>query len=174
MKELNIKTIRKESKLNSTLINSIIFTIAGIILSIMPLLYLKTIDSNSIIGLVTCTVCFGIPFGVVLGLMKFIPSYYKHKSLKNNTYIIDTDVVVRARMMREGIESDNSDHYCQVELQNYSKATGKYYTISRRLFNKIEKGDTFYVIYTEDKRYVVGIFACKKYALDKELEKHLI
>ena len=174
MKTLNKSIILKEQKFPSRIFNSSLFFIVGTVISISPLLYLKTIDLNTIIGLCICLVCFGVPFGYFFGLRRLIPALKHKKALTSGNFKITIDKVKSTRMLQEGVKSEKGDYYCQIDFEKYSKITGEYYTISRRLFDKTNDGDSFYLIYIEEISETICIYPKKNFELDDELKQHLV
>lgn len=174
MKILNKSIILKEQNFPSRIFYSSLFFMIGVIIAISPLLYLKNIDLNSIIGLGVCFVCFGIPFGYFFGLRRLIPTLKEKKALISGNFSIIIDIAQSKYMRQEGIETNISDRYCQINFKNYSKITGKYYTISRRLYNKTKEGESFFLVYIGNISKTISIFPKKKFELDDELKQHLI
>ena len=174
MKTLNKSIILKEKKYSARIFNCSLFFIVGAVISISPYLYLKTIDLNTIIGICFCLVCFGLPFGYFFGLRRLIPTLKEKKALTSGNFEITIDKVKSTRMLQHGVKSEIGDYYCQVEFEKYSKITGEYYTISRRLFDNTNDGDSFYLIYSKDISKIICIYPEKNFELDTELKQHLI
>ena len=174
MKILNKSIILKEQNFTSRIFYSSLFFVIGVIITISPLIYLKTLNLNSIIGIAVCFVCFGIPFGYFWGLRSLIPTLQERKALINGNFKIAIDIAQSIYMRQEGIRTDVGDYYCQISFKNYSKITGKYYTISRRLYNKTKEGERFFLVYIGDISKTISIFPKKKFELDDELKQHLI
>lgn len=174
MKKLDINVIIKEQKFSSRIFNSFLFTIIGIFVSILPVIYLKSFDANALIGLGVCFLCFGIPFGFFFGLRRLIPTMIQKKAIVTGNFSIYIDVVRSTRMLSHGVKSEKGDYYCQIEFEEYSKVTGNYYTISRRLFDKTNDGDEFYLISIGDIKKTISIFPKKKFTLSDELLNKLI
>lgn len=174
MKKLDVTAIIKEQRFTSRIFNSMLFTLIGVCVSALPIIYLKSLDANALIGVCVCVVCFGIPFGFLFGLRSLIPALAAKKAITTGEFSVYVDVVKSTRMLSHGVRSDKGDYYCQIEFENYSKVTGKYYTISRRLFDKTNDGEEFYLISLGGIKKTIAIFPKKKYELSDELIEKLI
>lgn len=174
MKKLDTVAIIKEQRFSARIFNSLLFTVIGIFVSVLPIIYLKSFDANALIGLGVCVLCFGLPFGFFFGLKRLIPAFLQKKAITTGDFSIYVDTVKSTRMLSQGVKSEKSDYYCQIEFENYSKITGDYYTISRRLFDKTNNGDEFYLISIGNIEKTISIFPKKNYSLSNELSDKLI
>ncbi len=173
MKTLTTKVILKEREYGAQIAVSGLFALLGILISAAPLFYLKALDANAIIGIAVCTLCFGLPLGVLLGLKRLIPLLRQRKALVSGDFRLTVDTALEARMLTQGVQTSKGDFYCQLRLEAYSQATGKYYTISRRLFDKTREGDRFYLVYLGQIGQTIAIFPLKEYELSQELNSKL-
>lgn len=169
MKKLDTKTILIENNFSSKIFNGMLFTFAGILASFLPIIYFRTLNKNTLIGFVVCTLCFGIPFGFFFGIRRLIPTIVQKKAISAGNYVIYIDVVKSTRMLSQGVKSEKGDYYCQIEFEKYSKQTGEYYTISRRMFDKTKDGDEFYLVSLGDIKKTISIFPRKSYVISKEI-----
>lgn len=174
MKKLDTTAILKEQRFLSRIFNSLVFTLIGVVASISPLIYLQSLDANAVIGIAVCFLCFGIPFGFLFGLRRLIPAIAQKKALSKGNFEIYVDVVKSTRMLSQGVKSEKGDYYCQIEFAKYSRVTGNYYTISRRMFNKTNDGDEFYLISLGDTKKTISIFPKKDYELSNDLQEKLV
>lgn len=174
MKKLDTNAIIKEQRFSARILNSLLFTIIGIFVSVLPIIYLKSFNANALIGLGVCILCFGLPFGFFFGLKRLIPAVLQKKAITTGNFAIYVDVVKSTRMLSQGVKSEKGDYYCQIEFEKYSKVTGSYYTISRRLFDKTNDGDEFYLISIGDIKNTISIFPKKNFALSDDLLDKLI
>lgn len=173
MKKLDINVIIKEQRFSSRIFNASLFTLIGIFVSILPIIYLKSFDANALIGLAVCVLFFGIPFGFFFGLRKLIPTLVQKNAITSGNFVIYIDKVKSTRMLSQGVKSEKGDYYCQIEFEKYSKLSGNYYTISRRLFDKTNDGDEFYLISLGSIDKTISIFPKKNYELSKEMNDKL-
>lgn len=177
MKKLNKSIIMKEQRFAFRIFNSFLFFTIGVVVTIMPLFYIKPTDPNAIaniiIGICVCFLCFGLPLGVFFGLRRLIPALQQKTALSKGNFKICVDKVKSMRMLNEGVKSDKGDYYCQLKFEKYSNITSEYYTISRRLFNKTKEGDEFFLVYIGNIKKTISIFPRKEYELDDELKQYL-
>lgn len=174
MEKLDTTAILKEQRFLSRIFNGLVFTLIGVVASISPLIYLQSLDANTVIGIAVCVLCFGIPFGFLFGLRRLIPAIAQKKALSKGNFEIYVDVVKSTRMLSQGVKSEKGDYYCQIEFAKYSNVTGNYYAISRRMFNKTNDGDEFYLISLGNIKETIAIFPKKDYELSNGLQEKLV
>ena len=90
---LTKEVIKKEQSFTTKLIYGVGFSIIGISLSIMPMFYLQSFDANTIIAVVFCTLCFGIPFGFIWGIRKTVVALKQLSAINNDAFSICIDKV---------------------------------------------------------------------------------
>lgn len=166
---LTKEVIKKEQSFTTKLIYGVGFSIIGISLSIMPMFYLQSFDANTIIAVVFCTLCFGIPFGFIWGIRKTVVALKQLSAINNDAFSICIDKVNDMRMLSSGIKTGTRDSYCQLEFENYTNKTGKCITVRRKVFDKTKKGDEFYLVYLGDIKNTISVFSTRTYKLSNDL-----
>lgn len=137
-----------------------VFIVAGLFCFICPVFYCKRL--TGLIANMLFMLIIAIPF-CFIGLKNIISITNTTKNIKNNNYIIRKDVVTKKQMLNHGASQDTSDSYCQLDFENHSKLTGKAVTVKRSVYEETKKGDSFYLVYVNDK--LIGFYPITKYEL---------
>ena len=150
----------KEYRNTAKIILFSVFVLAGLFCFICPVFYCKEL-TNLIVNMAFMLII-SIPF-CWIGLKNIINVIKTTNRIKNNKYSVCEDVVIEKQMLHHGASKDTSDSYCQLDFEKHSKSTGKAVVVRRSVYEETKKGDSFYLIYINNK--LIGFYPTKKYDL---------
>ena len=137
-----------------------VFVVVGLFCFICPVFYCK--ELANLIANMAFMLIIAIPFCFV-GLKNIINIIKTSNSIKSSNYTILKDVVVEKQMLHHGASKDTSDSYCQLDFENHSKSTGKAVVVKRSVYEETKKGDSFYLVYVNNK--LIGFYPTEKYSI---------
>ena len=88
--------------------------------------------------------------------------------IKRGQYEIREDELVDTYMGAHGKNSDSGDSYCQFTFRNYSDATGKNITVSRKDYEKARIGDKYYLVFVAIQKAPIRLYPKKEYRCKME------
>lgn len=173
MKKLTLQMIINRRNFSKRIVSSTVFLFVGVCLTMSPSLALKEINANFLIGTGFCFLFFGLPFGYFGGLKKLIETLKEKRALEILNFTIIEDTVIDMCMIGQSVDNPQSSG-CQLSFQFYSQETHKNYIVPRKVFNKTNEGDVFYLVCIGDIENTIEVFNKREYFLDEQLEKLLV
>lgn len=148
-----------------------IFTLIGIVVPIIPFIYLKTFDFNSIMSFAFLALVFGLPFGYFIGLKNIIYVHRSNLAIKNNDIFIIESKISDKRMSPYHIRSDDDSKYGQITIQNFNKVL----YISSKEYKIHSEGEKCILVFSKyNKKYPVLRYLGNEYVVDESLKGKIL
>lgn len=148
-----------------------IFTLIGIVVPLIPFLYLKTFDFDSIMSFVFLSLMFGLPFGYFIGLRNIINIHRINSSIKNNDIFIIESKITDKRMSPYNVREDDDSRYGQITIQNFNKVL----YISSKEYEVHSEGEKCILIFSKyNKKYPVLKYLGNEYVVDELLKEKIV
>ncbi len=169
MKTITVNQIIKDKKLYNQKLLCGVFAIVGFGTILFPFIKRQELsDINFLISIVFMTIVFGIPIGYFAGIRKIIQAMKLENVIKNKNITIEEDIVTNKRITAHN-HSGDIDSYCQISYKNYTKKSDKNCIVKRSEYEKIKKGDKYFMIYEGKKGDLIYRYPAKEYQVGDEL-----
>lgn len=155
------KRIVKDSGVRIVLTCHTVMMLVGIAAVVSPVIIIGEWNHDAFLSTLFMSFTFGILFGIAFGfvpLMKGIKLYVK---IKNGRYTVEKDRV-KDKQLREL----NDNRECLLMFENYTAKTGRGVFQSYRVYEKVKRGEEFYLIYVDGQKEPVAIYSARRYRYD--------
>lgn len=159
--EINEKMLENEIGYKTTIIFTIIFIIASIIIVLSPFTVINKLSTfNLICDFIAC-ILFSLMFNLI-PLIKLNKKKKIIKQIRNKHYKVVLDQITNIEVTLSGEnEYPSKNHY--LTLKEYSKIYNKDFPIYSDLFRKVQKGDFVYLIFIDNNTSPFLIFKSEDY-----------
>lgn len=171
MREITVPQLLKDMKTKSGIILGAFFTICGWGIVLLPLAKAYSTSSvNTVISILFLLCCFGIPIGYFGGVRTLLKNIRRRRAIVQGTVMVEKDIVSEKRISFSG-RSDELDDICQLALRKYTKKTGKYVNVKRRIYEAVEEGAVCHMIYNKKTGELLHLYPAEECSINMLMEK---
>ncbi len=146
----------RDAKLKREYIAHSFSMLIGIGITLWPLIQIGELNENVIFSMIFLFVSFGLLFGVFFGIKPLLRAVSISKKIKGGRYSIKEDCLTDKQYR------DKNDHRsCLLMFRDYTAKTGKGIFKSDSMYEKVRKGEQFYLVYIDKVQEPILIYPMK-------------